>query len=226
MLNIELRSESAKVEIAGHGSGDHLRFSYFGPPQQVAFIEQLVLDAFGSTPLRARDLFDFLGTNEWIQAVFDAPEVTHGNLDGSPSNAGDDFGRLELGQKLVVSGLLREDDLNALLVDYAPFAGSQRFGEFLKLKMCLPHQVIDFMLGLSKQEVHEFNTQPLGTRLVTMGLISEEVLQQALSHQAGHADRQRLGDILVELGTVTPELAEFFSRVTINDDGVSMSFTA
>ena len=49
MLTIELRSGSARVEIAGHGSGSYLRYTFFGSAPQVAFVEELVQDAFGLT---------------------------------------------------------------------------------------------------------------------------------------------------------------------------------
>lgn len=219
MLTIELRSGSARVEIAGHGSGSYLRYTYFGSAPQVAFVEELVQDAFGERSPQPTELLSFLNANEWVQKVFGAPELIQGSLDTTAHNPDKAFEKLELGQKLVVSGLLSQDELDALLQEYIPFSGSQRFGEFLKLKMCLPHKVIDFMLGLSTEDLQQFNNKRLGERLIAMGLIDEDSLKQATAKQASMASRPRIGDVLVSMGAIKPEQADFFSKLMVSEDG-------
>lgn len=219
MLTIELRSGSARVEIAGHGSGSYLRYSFFGSAPQVAFIEELVEDAFGTKTPPPSELLSFLNTNEWIQKVFGTVELTQGTLDGDTTDSDNSFVKLELGQKLVFAGLLTQDELDDLLQEYIPFSGSQRFGEFLKLKMCLPHKVIDFMLGLTPDEFQQFNNKRLGERLMAMGLIDEASLKKATATQARMASKPRIGDVLVSMGAIRPEQADFFSRLIVSENG-------
>ena len=219
MLTIELRSGSARVEIAGHGSGSYLRYTFFGSAPQVAFVEELVQDAFGLTSPPPSELLSFLNTNEWVQKVFGAAELIQGSLNESSHTSDNSFEKLELGQKLVFSGLLTQDELDQLLQEYLPFSGSQRFGEFLKLKMCLPHKVIDFMLGLTPDEFQQFNSKRLGERLMAMGLIDEASLEKATATQARMASRPRIGDVLVSMGAIKPEQADFFSKLIVSEDG-------
>lgn len=219
MLTIELRSGSARVEIAGHGSGSYLRYTFFGSAPQVAFVEELVQDAFGLTSPPPSELLSFLNTNEWVQKVFGTAELIQGSLNESTHTSDNSFEKLELGQKLVFSGLLTQDELDQLLQDYLPFSGSQRFGEFLKLKMCLPHKVIDFMLGLTPDEFQQFNSKRLGERLMAMGLIDEASLEKATATQARMASRPRIGDVLVSMGAIKPEQADFFSKLIVSEDG-------
>ena len=227
MVHIELSSETARVDVIGNGSGLGLRFSFLGPTPEVAFLQELIEEQFTTGVIPARELFAFLEVDPWVQSVFGKPTLASGSLDpADPLGASDDFGRLALGRKLVVAGLINETELNHLLDEYAPYSESQRFGEFLKLRMHIPHQVIDFMLGLSSDELAQFNGKRLGERLIAMGLINPQSLEEALHLQAEQPDRRRLGDILVELGAITPELAEFFSRVSIHSDGSSLSYPA
>lgn len=219
MLTIELRSGSARVEIAGHGTGSNLRYTFFGSAPQVAFVEELVQDAFGPTSPPPSELLSFLNTNEWVQKVFGTAELIQGTLNETSHTSDSSFEKLELGQKLVFSGLLTQDELDQLLQEYLPFSGSQRFGEFLKLKMCLPHKVIDFMLGLTPDEFQQFNTKRLGERLMAMGLIDEAILEKATATQARMASRPRIGDVLVSMGAIKPEQADFFSKLIVSDDG-------
>lgn len=226
MVHIELSSETARVDVIGNGSGHDLRFSFLGPTPEVAFIQEVIEEHFKTLDIQAKELFAFLEVDPWLRSVFGKPTLTSGSLDpGDQTVKADDFNRLALGRKLVIAGLINEQELSHLLNEFDTFSGSQRFGEFLKLKMHIPHQVIDFMLGLSNDDLSRFNAQRLGERLIAMGLINQQSLEQALQQQAAQPDRQRLGDILVELGAITPELAEFFSRVTINDDGASVSYS-
>lgn len=225
MVHIELSSETARVDVIGNGSGLGLRFSFLGPAPEVAFLQELIEEQFTNDVIPARELFAFLEVDPWVQSVFGKPTLASGSLEpGDPLGAADDFGRLALGRKLVIAGLISETELNHLLDEFAPFSGSQRFGEFLKLKMHIPHQVIDFMLGLSSDELARFNAKRLGERLIAMGLINPQCLEEALQLQGEQPDRQRLGDILVELGAITPELAEFFSRVSIHGDGPNLPY--
>ena len=160
-----------------------------------------------------------MSTNDWVRRVFGEPALIQGSLDDTEADAEQAFQSLELGQKLVVSGLLSQEELDNLLQEYSPFANAQRFGEFLKLKMCLPHRVIDFMLGLSPDELQAFNNKRLGERLVAMGLIDEDSLQRATAKQASMPSRPRIGDVLVEMGVIRPEQADFFSKLIVSDDG-------
>ena len=83
--------------------------------------------------------------------------------------------------------------------------------------MIAPRLVAD--LGLSPDELQAFNNKRLGERLVAMGLIDEDSLQRATAKQASMPSRPRIGDVLVEMGVIKPEQADFFSKLIVSDDG-------
>ena len=75
------------------------------------------------------------------------------------------------------------------------------------------------MLGLSTEDLQQFNNKRLGERLIAMGLIDEDSLKQATAKQARMASRPRIGDVLVSMGAIKPEQADFFSKLMVSEDG-------
>lgn len=63
------------------------------------------------------------------------------------------FKRQTLGNKLVQAGVLDIEELEQLLEDYRPFAETQRFGEFLRLNLQVPPQMLDLLLKIGRAHV-------------------------------------------------------------------------
>ncbi|MEY4802889.1 MAG: hypothetical protein RLZZ274_1620, partial [Cyanobacteriota bacterium] len=93
------------------------------------------------------------------------------------------FKRQTLGNKLIQAGVLDIEELEQLLEDYRPFAETQRFGEFLRLNLQVPPQMLDLLLNPALFDEQGFNEKRLGERLVEMGCITPEQLDQALDLQ-------------------------------------------
>jgi len=222
MLRLELRSTSSTIDLISNGGGANVLFTCFGAPAEVGFIQELIRDRFGALTVNPAELMEFLRKDEWVQSMYDGPVITDGSIDIEASTQNKTFSELTLGNKLVVAGLITDSELETLLEEYAPFSQSQRFGEFLKLKMRIPHKAIDFLLSLSKDDEQQFNAKRLGERLVDLGIVDQSSLSRALKIQASADEPQRLGEILVGMNLITPELADFFSRVERSDNQLSI----
>lgn len=125
-----------------------------------------------------------------MKNVFRQPEVVEGDLHAAPPprNHGS-FQSQTLGNKLVQAGVLELEELEQLLDEYRPFAETQRFGEFLRLNLQVPPQILDLLLNPALFDEQGFNEKRLGERLLELGSISEEQLQQALSQQQREGGR-------------------------------------
>lgn len=218
MYRFRLSSNKMQLDLVANGSAERLPFQVIGPTTEVAFVEELIEEHFGSLSVNPGQLFSFLSDDPWIQESFPKPQLVAGEL--TPPGPGAQtprFASQTLGNKLVQAGLLDFDEVEQLLEDYRPFAETQRFGEFLRLNLQVPPQVLDLLLNPELLDHQGFNEQRLGERLLMLGAISEEELQEALDEQRQNG--QRLGEILASKGLITSTMARFFSMAKVNADG-------
>ena len=181
-VKLLLKSDVTRVEVVGRGHSFPLNFSIIAPFTESSFIEELIIQEFGTTRLDPNQLYSFLSTDSLVQSKFEGPELIAGSLsDDHQQNQFIDFNSQALGRKLVLCGLLSDQDLDNLLERFQPFSNTQRFGEFLRLNLNIPFQILDFFLsrGLSNLD---FNKLKLGERLVSLGLVSQSSIDQALEH--------------------------------------------
>jgi hypothetical protein len=216
MYRFRLSSEQVQLELVANGNSARLPFQVIGPTTEVAFLEELIEESLGSLTLNPRELFGFLGSDPWVKEAFQAPQVVEGDLNAAASTD-TSFQRQTLGNKLVQAGVLDIEELDQLLEDYRPFAETQRFGEFLRLNLQVPPQMLDLLLNPALFDEQGFNEKRLGERLVEMGCISSEQLDQALNLQRTKGGR--VGELLAELGFISPTTARFFSLAKVNEKG-------
>ena len=216
MYRFRLSSEQVQLELVANGSTSRLPFQVIGPTTEVAFLEELIEESLGSLTLNPRELFGFLGNDTWVREAFQEPQVIEGDLNAAASTD-TSFQRQTLGNKLVQAGVLEIDELEQLLEDYRPFAETQRFGEFLRLNLQVPPQLLDLLLNPALFDEQGFNEKRLGERLVEMGCITPEQLDQALTLQRSKGGR--VGELLAELGFISPTTARFFSMAKVNEKG-------
>jgi hypothetical protein len=216
MYRFRLSSEQVQLELVANGSTSRLPFQVIGPTTEVAFLEELIEESLGSLTLNPRDLFGFLGNDAWVREAFQEPQLIEGDLNAAASTD-TSFQRQNLGNKLVQAGVLEIEELEQLLEDYRPFAETQRFGEFLRLNLQVPPQMLDLLLNPALFDEQGFNEKRLGERLVEMGCITPEQLDQALTLQRSKGGR--VGELLAELGFISPTTARFFSLAKVNEKG-------
>jgi len=217
MFRFRLNSEQVQLELVANGLGERVPFQVIGPITEVAFLEELIEEEFGSLTINPRQLFGFLSQDNWIQQFFQQPQLVDGNLDGTSAPASTSFSSQTLGNKLVQAGILEPEELEQLLEEYRPFAETQRFGEFLRLNLQVPPQILDLLLNPSAFSEQGLSEKRLGERLLELGVISQAQLEEALSEQA--RSKGRIGEILANLGHISPTVARFFSMVKLNEKG-------
>ncbi|MGB7563986.1 MAG: hypothetical protein WBM08_04455 [Prochlorococcaceae cyanobacterium] len=216
MLRIRLLAPQVQLELIGTGRGIRQPFHVLGPTTEVAFVEELLEQQFGGLTINPAELFSFLGSDPWVQERFGAPELVDGDLNASEI-AEQSFQRRPLGDKLVQAGFLEIDELEKLLEDYRPFAGTQRFGEFLKLNLQVPLKLLELLLNPILFDEGGFNANRLGERLVQLSVITPEQLQSALAVQKQEGGM--LGEVLAKQGLLSERMARFFSKAQINAKG-------
>ncbi len=216
MLRIRLPAPQVQLELIGTGRGNRQPFQVLGPTTEVAFVEELLEQQFGGLTINPAELFSFLGSDPWVQERFSAPELVDGDLNATDTGE-QTFQRQTLGDKLVQAGFLEIDELEKLLEDYRPFAGTQRFGEFLKLNLQVPPQLLELLLNPTLFDGGGFNDKRLGDRLVELNVISPEQLQSALAVQKQGGGL--LGEVLAKQGLLSERMARFFSKAQINAKG-------
>ena len=216
MYRFRLSSEQVQLELVANGNSARLPFQVIGPTTEVAFLEELIEESLGSLTLNPRELFGFLGSDPWVIEAFQAPLVVEGDLNAAASTD-TSFKRQTLGNKLVQAGVLDIEELEQLLEEYRPFAETQRFGEFLRLNLQVPPQMLDLLLNPALFDEQGFNEKRLGERLVETGCITSEQLDQALDLQRRKGGR--VGELLAELGFISPTTARFFSLAKVNEKG-------
>jgi len=199
MYRFRLSSEQVQLELVANGLAARLPFQVIGPTTEVAFLEELIEEQFGSLTANPKELYSFLGNDPWVQEFFQPPQLIEGDLEASGAPRADaSFHRETLGNKLVQAGVLEVDELEQLLEDYRPFAETQRFGEFLRLNLQVPPQILDLLLNPALLNQQGFNEKRLGERLLELGTISQEQLDEALAEQA--RTKGRIGEILAANG--------------------------
>ena len=218
MYRFRLSSDQVQLELVANGLAERLPFQVIGPTTEVAFLEELIEEQFGGLTANPRQLFQFLGEDPWVTQYFKPPQLLDGDLEASAAPAGDaSFHRQTLGNKLVQAGVLEIEELEQLLEDYRPFAETQRFGEFLRLNLQVPPQILDLLLNSALLNEQGFNEKRLGERLLELGTISQEQLDEALAEQS--KTRGRIGEILAQKGYISATMARFFSMAKVNEKG-------
>ena len=223
MFRFRLNSEQVQLELVANGTGERVPFQVIGPITEVAFLEELIEEEFGSLTINPKQLYNFLGQDTWIQQFFQEPQLIDGNLDGTAAPAATSFSSQTLGNKLLQAGILEPEELEQLLEDYRPFAGTLRFGEFLRLNLQVPPQILDLLLNPAAFSEQGLNEKRLGERLLELGVIQQDQLDQALTEQA--RNKGRIGEILASQGHISPTMARFFSMVKLNEKG-QLDYTA
>ena len=226
MFRFRLPTGRSQVELIANGNAQRLPFHVIGPATEVAFVEELVEQEFGSLKVEPAKLFGFLQTDPWIQESFQDPQLIEGNLaPASPQERDSDetFQEQPLGQKLVSAGVLKLEELEQLLLDYQPFANSQRFGEFLRLNLKVSEPMLELLMNPALYAERGFNDQRLGERLRELNLVSEKVLNQALAEQ--QVKGGRLGEILARDGVISEQMARFFAEAHLAQSG-TIEFTS
>ena len=218
MYRFRLGSDQVQLELVANGQAERLPFQVIGPTTEVAFLEELIEDQFGSLSANPRQLFQFLGDDPWVSQFFQAPQLLEGDLEASATPRADGgFSSQTLGNKLVQAGVLDIEELEQLLEDYRPFAETQRFGEFLRLNLQVPPQILDLLLNPALLNQQGFNEKRLGERLLELGTISQEQLDEALAEQS--LSKGRIGEILAAKGYISETMARFFSMAKVNERG-------
>lgn len=218
MHRIRLTSPQVQLEVVANGHAPQVPFQVIGPTTEVAFLEELIEEHFGSLTVNPSELYAFLRADPWVQDFFRQPLLVEGGLESVTESAmRGSFQSQALGNKLVQAGVIELDELDRLLADYRPFAASQRFGEFLRLNLEVPPKILDLLLNPSLFDEQGFNEKRLGERLLEIGAISDQQLDEALNHQQEKGDR--IGEILARQGLISHEMANFFSSARINQQG-------
>ncbi|MAJ28585.1 hypothetical protein CBD41_04090 [bacterium TMED181] len=216
-VKLLLKNDVTRVEVVGYGHSFPLNFSIVAPYTESSFIEELIIQEFGTTRLDPNQLYSFLSNDSLVQSKFEGPELVSGSLSyDHKENQSSDFNSQALGKKLVLCGLLSDEDLDELLDRFQPYSNTQRFGEFLRLNLNIPFQILDFFLTKSLASL-DFNSLRLGERLSNLGLVSQSSVDQALEHQ--RINGGRIGDILVTQNAINRQLTDFFARLELNEYG-------
>ena len=218
MIQLRLPTDNHHVDLVANESAANVSFQVLGPNTEVAFVEELICQKFGSLKVSPYELFEFLKNDSWIKHFFGSVVLLRGDLNSTSGPANNNrFEDQPLGLKLVKAGILSQNELDRLLVEYEPFSRQQRFGEFLRLNLSVSAKVMEFLLNPLSSFEDGFNEKRLGERLVELGLVQQHKLDEALESQK--TTGQRLGEILQEAGSLSPQAAQFFSDVQIDQDG-------
>ena len=219
MIQLRLPTEDGHhVDLVANESSANVSFQVLGPNTEVAFVEELIFQEFGSLKVSPSQLFKFLKNDVWVRCFFGPVVLLRGDLncDLDPSKT-ERFEKQPLGLKLVRAGILTQHELEKLLVDYQPFSQQQRFGEFLRLNLSVSPKVMEFLLNPLSSFEDGFNEKRLGERLLELGLIDSATLKKALELQKDSG--KLLGEILKDLDVLSPDAANFFSDVRISAGG-------
>ena len=218
MIHLRLLTNSHHVDLVANELAANVSFQVLGPNTEAAFVEELICQEFGSLKVSPIKLFEFLKADLWVRDFFGPVVLLSGDLNANfDSSQNNRFEDQPLGLKLVKAGILTQNELDKLLVDYQPFSQQQRFGEFLRLNLSVSSKIMEFLLNPLSSLDDGFNEKRLGERLVELGLIESSMLKKALELQ--NYSGKRLGEILEDLGALSTEAANFFSDVRISAGG-------
>ena len=173
MIHLRLPTKSHHVDLVANELAANVSFQILGPNTEAAFVEELICQEFGSLKVSPIQLFEFLKGDSWVRDFFGPVVLLSGDLNANfepaPNNRFEDQ---PLGLKLVKAGILTQNELDRLLVDYQPFSQHQRFGEFLRLNLSVSSKVMEFLLDPLLSLNDGFNEKRLGERLVELGLVA------------------------------------------------------
>jgi len=218
LIQLRLPTQGHHVDLVANEIAPNASFQVLGPNTEVAFVEELICQEFGSLKVSPSQLFEFLKNDSWVRDFFGPVALIRGDLNCDiVSSKSMRFEDQPLGLKLVRAGILTQNELENLLVEYQPFSQQQRFGEFLRLNLSVSPKVMEFLLNPLASFDDAFNEKRLGERLVELGLLEPSMLKKALDLQ--HNSGKRLGEILADLDVLSVEAANFFSDVRISAEG-------
>ena len=107
MYRFRLTAPHVQVELVANGHGLRLPFLVVGPRTEVAYLEELLDQEFGTLTINPAELFDFLSESPWVQNYFQPPELVEGDLGDASDTSRRDFTSQPLGRKLVQAGVMQ-----------------------------------------------------------------------------------------------------------------------
>ena len=216
MIKISLCTGSSKVVLFTRSDLTTSEFSLSGPLCESSYVEQVLVDSFGSLAIPPSDLFAFLESNVMITDYFDPPNLEVGELHPSLSDQTESiFCQLSLGQKLIKAGFLDQSSLNYHINEYQTCAHKMKFGEYLKINLVVPPALLDFFLDSTISVASSFDDMKIGTKLLNIGIITPSQLQESLKLQLKNSNR--IGSCMVELGYLSQQQLEFFLNFQVSD---------
>ena len=216
MIKISLCSSSSKVVLFTRTDLISTKFSLSGPICESSYVEQVLIDSFGSLAISPHDLFCFLETNHHITKYFEPPQLEVGSLQSSSLDPSESLFRdLSLGQKLIKAGFLDQLSLDHYLSEYQNYAHKMRFGEYLKINLIVPPALLDLFFDSSNTLDTSFDDMKIGTKLLNLGIITRVQLEEALKLQLNTS--KRIGSCMVELGYLSQQKLDFFLSFQLSD---------
>nr|WP_137006781.1 hypothetical protein [Synechococcus sp. UW106] len=216
VIKISLCSSSSKVVLFTRSDFISTKFSLSGPICESSYVEQVLIDSFGSLVISPPDVFSFLETNHQITKYFDPPQLEVGSLQSARLDRSEPLFRdLSLGQKLIKAGFLDQFSLDQYLSDYQAYANKMKFGEYLKINLIVSPALLDFFLNSSKIPESSFDDMKIGTKLLNFGIITRVQLEEALKLQLNTSNR--IGSCMVELGYLSQQQLDFFLYFQLSD---------
>jgi len=216
LIKISICSRFSKVVLFTRNDFISTKFSLSGPLCESSYVEQVLIDSFGSLVIPPSDLFSFLQTNHHITTYFESPQLEIGSLEPPLLDLSESLFRdLSLGQKLIKAGFLDQLALDQYLSDYQPYAHKMKFGEYLKINLLVPPALLDFFIDSANTPDSSFDDMKIGTKLLNFGIISRIQLEESLKLQLNTS--RRIGSCMVELGFLTQQQLDFFLHFQLSD---------
>lgn len=115
-----------------------------------------------------------------------------------------------IGMRLVEAGLLSPAQVEVTLRDQQDYPDLQ-FGEILLLRGWICEETLSFFLNLESVCSEEFRKLPLGQRLKTAGLVTEDEIQRAIDKL--NLPNLTIGQVLVLQGVISQRTADYFAQL-------------
>ena len=80
MIQLRLPTESHHVDLVANDLAANVSFQVLGPNTEVAFVEELICQKFGSLKVSPNQLFEFLKTDAWVNDMFGPVALLRGDL--------------------------------------------------------------------------------------------------------------------------------------------------
>ena len=116
-----------------------------------------------------------------------------------------------------INKIIINEDFAIVDLDETIVLMNEKSGEFLRLNLAVSSEIMKFLLDPLPLFEDGFNEKRLGERLVELGLITNSMLDHALELQSSSGIR--LGEILQDISNLSPEAADFFSKVRVAENG-------